>query len=124
VPREIRIRYHYEPDGAWWADSPDLERFTAAAETFAEVRRQAREGAEVFAEEPVMVVEEGVPELVMASAPDQAALRVRVVFEGHYRQLAGPTGPGAIPTVVSPVRPVPEDHLRREGALDSELVVG
>lgn len=40
---EVRIRYHHEPEG-WWADSPDLPGFSAAGETFDEVREMALEG--------------------------------------------------------------------------------
>ena len=57
-----RIRYHYDADGAWWADSPDLEGFTAAGESFDDVREQARAGVVFFSETPVMIAEAGVPE--------------------------------------------------------------
>lgn len=29
---DVRVIYHYE-DGTWWADSPNIERWTAAADT-------------------------------------------------------------------------------------------
>lgn len=38
-----RVIYHYEA-GAWWAESPDVPRWSAAGETFHEVRRLAEEG--------------------------------------------------------------------------------
>lgn len=39
----VRIIYHHERDG-WWADSPDVDGWSAAGDTFAEVRRLALEG--------------------------------------------------------------------------------
>jgi predicted RNase H-like HicB family nuclease len=38
-----RVIYHYE-DGSWWAESPDVPRWSAAGETFNEVRKLAEEG--------------------------------------------------------------------------------
>lgn len=38
-----RVIYHYE-DEAWWAESPEVPRWSAAGATFAEVRRLAEEG--------------------------------------------------------------------------------
>ena len=40
---EIRVIYHHEDDG-WWAESPDVERWYAAAGTYAEVVKLAEEG--------------------------------------------------------------------------------
>lgn len=56
---EIRIRYRHEPEG-WWADSPDLPGFSAAGDTFSEVRDMAIRGVEFATDEPVAIVEEGV----------------------------------------------------------------
>lgn len=39
----VRVIYHHE-DGAWWAESPDVEGWSAAGNTFAEVRALASEG--------------------------------------------------------------------------------
>jgi len=58
----VRILYHREARG-WWAESPDIDGWSAAAETYDEVRRlaedgipfalasAAEEGGEVFDEE-------------------------------------------------------------------------
>ncbi len=56
---EVRIRYHHEPEG-WWADSPDLAGFSAAGDTFSEVREMAIRGVEFATDQPVDIVEEGV----------------------------------------------------------------
>ena len=39
----IRILYHQEPQG-WWAESPDIEGWTVAGESYEEVRRLAEDG--------------------------------------------------------------------------------
>lgn len=57
--REVRIHYHWEPEG-WWAESPDLPGFSAAGATFNEVRDLAVGGVEFAVDEPVVIIEEGV----------------------------------------------------------------
>lgn len=42
-PEGVRIVYHREP-GGWWAESPDIERRSAAADTYAEVVALAEKG--------------------------------------------------------------------------------
>lgn len=39
----VRVLYHQESDG-WWAESPDLEGWTVAAETFEEARALVEDG--------------------------------------------------------------------------------
>lgn len=39
----IRVIYHHE-DGGWWAESPDVERWYAAGDTYADVAELAAEG--------------------------------------------------------------------------------
>lgn len=39
----LRVIYHHEPEG-WWADSPDVTGYTAAAPTYEEVRALVEEG--------------------------------------------------------------------------------
>lgn len=41
----VRIVCHWE-SGYWWAESPDIERWSAAADTFADLARLAAEGVE------------------------------------------------------------------------------
>jgi predicted RNase H-like HicB family nuclease len=40
---KVRIIYHHEPEG-WWAESPDVAGWSAAGESYAEVRRLSEEG--------------------------------------------------------------------------------
>jgi predicted RNase H-like HicB family nuclease len=54
MARGARIIYHHEPEG-WWAESPDIERFTAAGATFAEVREQAHDGVVFFTGEDLEI---------------------------------------------------------------------
>ena len=39
----VRIIYHREADG-WWAESPDVDGWTAAGDSYGEVVRLAEEG--------------------------------------------------------------------------------
>ncbi len=39
----VRVIYHHETDG-WWAESPDVEGWSAAGATFPEVRQLAIAG--------------------------------------------------------------------------------
>jgi predicted RNase H-like HicB family nuclease len=39
----IRVIYHHESDG-WWAESPDVEGWSAAGDSFPAVRELAIEG--------------------------------------------------------------------------------
>jgi predicted RNase H-like HicB family nuclease len=72
MARAVRIIYHHEPEG-WWAESPDLERFTAAGATYAEVREQAHEGASFFAGED-LEIEDQFADLAAAHASDQVTV--------------------------------------------------
>jgi len=54
--RSVVIHYHVE-DGAWWAESPDLPGWSAAGDSFDEVRDQALSGVKHFAGEPVEISE-------------------------------------------------------------------
>lgn len=119
MPREVHIRYHYEPDeGTWWADSPDLERWTAVGDTFASVRSQAHEGASYFAGERVMIVED-LPEHAPASGHGRAIV---VTTGGAFgvRTVAA----GVVPSVTLAVRGVRIGSVRREGALAETEIIG
>jgi predicted RNase H-like HicB family nuclease len=39
----VRVIYHHESDG-WWAESPDVDGWSAAGASYAEVVKQAEEG--------------------------------------------------------------------------------
>jgi predicted RNase H-like HicB family nuclease len=39
----VRVLYHREPDG-WWAESPDIDGWTVAGESFEEVRQLVDDG--------------------------------------------------------------------------------
>ena len=39
----IRVLYHSEPQG-WWAESPDIEGWTVAGDSYDEVRRLVEDG--------------------------------------------------------------------------------
>ena len=56
----IRVIYHHEDDG-WWAESPDVERWTAAASSYAEVVKLAEEGVRFALEREDVELEHFVP---------------------------------------------------------------
>lgn len=39
----VRVLYHQEPEG-WWAESPDIDGWTVAAESYDQVRQLAEDG--------------------------------------------------------------------------------
>lgn len=39
----VSVIYHHESDG-WWAESPDVDGWSAAGETYAEIVKLATEG--------------------------------------------------------------------------------
>jgi predicted RNase H-like HicB family nuclease len=47
----VRVIYHHEADG-WWAASPDVEGWSAADETYAEVVKLTEEGIPFTLEHP------------------------------------------------------------------------
>jgi len=55
----VRVIYHHEPEG-WWAESPDVERWYAAGDTYPEVYQLAVEGIS-FALEREVEIEHFVP---------------------------------------------------------------
>ena len=50
--KTVRATYHHEADG-WWAESPDVEGWSAAGDTYAEVVKLAKEGISFALEHPV-----------------------------------------------------------------------
>ena len=48
----VRVIYHHEADG-WWAESPDVEGWSAAGDTYAEVAKLAGEGIPLALEQNV-----------------------------------------------------------------------
>ena len=51
----VRVLYHQEPEG-WWAESPDIDGWTIAGETFEQLRA---------------LVEDGVPFALASAAEDR-----------------------------------------------------
>jgi predicted RNase H-like HicB family nuclease len=41
--KTVRVIFHHE-DGSWWAESPDVDRWYAAGDSYAEVAKLAKEG--------------------------------------------------------------------------------
>ena len=58
--RKVQVVYHRSKDG-WWAESPDVPGWTAAGDSFEEVRDLAQEGLPFFAEEELVVEDARLP---------------------------------------------------------------
>jgi predicted RNase H-like HicB family nuclease len=56
----VRVIYHREPEG-WWAESPDVEGWYAAGDSYAEVRQLAIEGVAFALEREEVGLEHFVP---------------------------------------------------------------
>lgn len=56
----IRVIYHREPEG-WWAESPDVEGWTAVGGSYAEVLKLAQEGIPFALEQDEVALEHYVP---------------------------------------------------------------
>jgi predicted RNase H-like HicB family nuclease len=56
----IRVIYHREPEG-WWAESPDVEGWTAVGGSYAEVLKLAQEGIPFALERDEVDLEHYVP---------------------------------------------------------------
>jgi predicted RNase H-like HicB family nuclease len=63
----IRVIHHYE-DGRWWAESPDVPEWFAAAETYAEAHQLAQEGIPFALERNNVAIEHFVPADIPAAA--------------------------------------------------------
>ena len=53
----VRIVYQQEGD-SWWAESPDVDGFTAGGDSLAEVRQLAREGVAFYVNDADLDVRE------------------------------------------------------------------
>jgi predicted RNase H-like HicB family nuclease len=57
----IRVIYHHE-DGAWWAESPDVVGWSAAANSYPATRQLAEDGIRFALERDDVRLEHFVPE--------------------------------------------------------------
>ena len=57
----IRVIYHDDSPDCWWAESPDIDRWTAVARTLDQVRQLAEEGVRFALERDDVIVEHLVP---------------------------------------------------------------
>src|ERR1700761_8620374 len=56
----VRVICHYETDG-WWAESPDVEGWSAAGDSYAKVAKLAEEGIRSALEQDDVVLENFIP---------------------------------------------------------------
>lgn len=63
----IRVIHHRE-NGSWWAESPDVPEWFAAADTYREIRQLAEDGVRFALDRDDIAVEHFVPDTAMADA--------------------------------------------------------
>src|SRR4051794_5252302 len=56
----VRVIYHHETDG-WWAESPDVDGWSAAGDTYAEVAKLAADGIPFALQRDDVALEHFVP---------------------------------------------------------------
>lgn len=59
--QRVRVIYHHEDD-AWWAESPDVQGYSAAAGSLTELRGLVAEGLPLLMENDAVAVYEGFPD--------------------------------------------------------------
>ncbi len=82
--RSVTVRYHQE-DGAWWAETDDLKTFSAAGDSYEEVRDRVRTAlpellgcpVELYEDVTAVGAEVGFSLQVMPVASDFPGLRVQ-----------------------------------------------
>jgi predicted RNase H-like HicB family nuclease len=57
----IQVIYHDETPHGWWAESPDVKGWSAAADSYAEIRQLAEDGVRFALERNDVVIEHLVP---------------------------------------------------------------
>ena len=57
---KARVICHCEPEG-WWAESPDIESWSVAGDTYAEVRALVDAGVEIALDRAGVAIEHVVP---------------------------------------------------------------
>ncbi|HKN42337.1 MAG TPA: type II toxin-antitoxin system HicB family antitoxin [Propionibacteriaceae bacterium] len=91
----VRVIYHHEADG-WWAESPDVEGWSAAGNSYAEVVKLAEEGIP-FALERETNLEHFVPageqtsRLALSAARRPLTLRSADIGTGLPKTAMGPS---------------------------------
>lgn len=80
--RRITIQYHHEREG-WWAESPDLAGFSAAAGNFNELRRRTFVALDEVIEEPFLIVEDNKVHRFPQEFPDTSNITPIVAHMGE-----------------------------------------
>lgn len=67
---QVFVIYHFEPEG-WWAESPDVTGYTAAAHSLTELRELVLDGLRFYLRcEDVVMVERFAPSSSAPGSPD------------------------------------------------------
>lgn len=87
---EVKVIYHYE-DGAWWANSPDIDRWSAAADELEQLVGLVDEGVRFALERDDVNIEHlPAPELMDIFAGRTAAAQLRIVSREAFFEMVRP----------------------------------
>ncbi|HEX3804974.1 MAG TPA: hypothetical protein VHV75_19260 [Solirubrobacteraceae bacterium] len=87
---DVKVIYHYE-DGSWWADSPDVERWSAAADELEDLITLVSEGVPFALETEDLQIEHlPAPDLMEIFSGRTAGGRVRVQFREAFFEVVNP----------------------------------
>jgi hypothetical protein len=85
-----RVIYHYE-DASWWADSPDVERWSAAADTIEELVQLVIDGVPFALDNDDVTIEHvPAPDLMDVFAGRSTGGRIRVELSESFVDLLEP----------------------------------
>jgi predicted RNase H-like HicB family nuclease len=111
----VHVSYRYEDEG-WWAESPDVPGWTAAGESFREVREMARAGIIEFLGEDTLIEEQGVP--ISSGVWELASATFEVKVSGNATLFVESS---TIPRIrsprwmsISPANLIPDEQLSKE----------
>ncbi len=92
----VRVIYHFE-DGNWWADSPDVERWSAAAPDVAELVELVVEGVPFALEsEDVEIVHLPARDLLDVFEGRTAGAQLRILIGEAFRGLQSAPPPAGV----------------------------
>jgi hypothetical protein len=83
----VNVIYHYDA-GSWWADSPDIDRWSAAADEISELVELVVDGVPFALEkDDVEISHFPAPDLMGVFSGGTAGAKVRVQIENAFRGL-------------------------------------
>jgi hypothetical protein len=97
MPTDVTVIYHYE-DAGWWAYSPDIDRWSAAASELPELVGLVEEGVPFALDtDDVAIRHQPAPDLLDVFSGRSAGVRLRVRIAETFRGLLSSDAEVAVP---------------------------